>query len=318
MKNDLHRRASRAFTLAEMLVSSVLLVVVGGLSLTLLINGFVQFARNVALNQSAEQSRSTLTTVLRRMESAADNPQLVTLSGSPLALNQVATTYAPGVRFHRMIGGAYKITDPISTTSGSGATSLSYTSATTTTLTLSYNSSWPAPSVGDRVLFINPSNIKETVSGGTSPGTKPGRKIVAVGSAAGTNPRTVTVTLENSPGKPVLCNNPCYILREAALVAVDVSGRRELRYYDSTASLGTYTTLCRELDPNPSEHDTAGLVIQPFGLTTVSGRVQVLVDLPIRINDYQNTLTRFRKTDEFNGFLRTGSQVVLKTNLAIQ
>ncbi len=318
MKTAFHRGSSGAFTLVEMLVSAVLLVVVAGLSLALLINGFVQFARNVALNQSAEQSRSTLTTILRRMETTVDNPQLVTLGGSPLALTQVATAYAPGVRFHRMIGGAYKITDPISTTVGSGATALSYTSAATTTLTLSYNSAWPAPAVGDRVLFISPSNIKETVSGGTSPGTKPGRKIVAVGSPTGTNPKSVTVSLETAPGKAVLCNNPCFIAREAALIAVDVSGRRQLRYYDSTAFLNTYITLCRELDPNPCERDASSNVIQPFGLTTVNGRIQVLVDLPIRINDYQATLTRFRKTDEFNGYLRTGSQVVLKTNLALQ
>jgi hypothetical protein len=54
-----------------------------------LINGFVQFARNVV-----ESKRRAIAldpdTALRRMESTADNPQLVTLTGSPL-LNQVVT-----------------------------------------------------------------------------------------------------------------------------------------------------------------------------------------------------------------------------------
>jgi hypothetical protein len=107
-------------------------------------------------------------------------------------------------------------------------------------------------------------------------------------------------------------------VREAAIVAVDVGARRELRYYDSTAALNSYAVLSKELDPNPRERDAAGKIIQPFGLTTVDGRIQVLFDLPIRMHDYQATLTRFRPTDEFNGFLRTGSRVILKTNLALE
>ncbi len=60
--------ASRGFTLAETMISAVLVAVVGGVAVNLLIGGFVQFARNVALNQSAQQSRSTLNTIVRRLE----------------------------------------------------------------------------------------------------------------------------------------------------------------------------------------------------------------------------------------------------------
>jgi hypothetical protein len=306
--------ASRGFTLAETMISAVLVAVVGGVAVNLLIGGFVQFARNVALNQSAQQSRSTLNTIVRRLEAAIDSPQLVTLSSG--ALVQSSGAYAPGVRFHRIIGGAYKIIDPVSVTLGTGSTALSYTSANTTTLTLTFNGAWPTPSVGDRVLFLNPSDIRETVSTGTSPGEKPGRKISAVGSVSGTNPKSVTVTLQSAPGKQILCGNPCHIIREAALVAVDVNGRRQLRYYDSTADLNSFVVVARDLDPLPRERDASGTIIQPFGLATVNGRVQVLCDVPVRINDYQATLSRLRQTDEFNGFLRTGSSVVLKSNLA--
>ena len=304
----------RGFTLAETMISAVLVVVVGGVALNLLIGGFIQFARNVALNQSAQQSRSTLNTIVRRLEAAIDTPQLVTLTNGALVAS--TGTYAPGVRFHRIIGGAYKITDPVSVTQGTGSTALSYTSATTTTLTLTFNGAWPAPSPGDRVLFLNPSDIRETVSSGSSPGEKPGRKISAVGSVSGTNPKTVTVTLQSAPGKQILCGNPCYILREAALVAVDVDGRRQLRYYDFTGNLNSFVVVAWDLDPLPRERDASGTIIQPFGLTTVNGHAQVLCDVPVRINEYQATLSRLRQTDEFNGFLRTGSSVVLKSNFA--
>jgi type II secretory pathway pseudopilin PulG len=306
--------ARRGFTLAETMISAVLVVVVGGVALNLLIGGFTQFARNVALNQSAQQSRATLNTIVRRLESAIDTPQLVTLSSGALVAS--SGTYAPGVRFHRIIGGAYKITDPVSVTQGSGSTALSYTSASTTTLTLTFNGAWPAPRAGDRVMFLNPSDIRETVATGTSPGEKPGRRISAVGSVTGTNPKTVTVTLGSAPGKQILCGNPCYILREAALVAVDVSGRRQLRYYDYTGDLNSFVVVARDLDPLPRERDASGTIIQPFGLTSVNGHMQVLCDVPVRINEYQATLTRLRQTDEFNGFLRTGSSVVLKSNFA--
>jgi hypothetical protein len=313
---NLRSAQSRGFTLAETMISALLVVVVGGVALNLLIGGFIEFARNVALNESAQQSRATLNTVMRRLESVIDTPQLVTLSSG--ALVQSTATYAPGVRFHRMLGGAYKITDPVSITQGSGSTALSYTSASTTTLTLTFNGAWPVPTPGDRVVFLNPSDIRETVATGSSPGDKPGRKISAVGTASGTNPKTVIVTLQSAPGKPILCGNPCHIVREAALLAADVNGRRQLRYFDSTANLNSYVILAWDLDPLPRARDASGTIIQPFGLTTVNGRIQVLCDLPVRINEYQATLSRMRQTDEFNGFLRTGSQIVLKSNLALK
>ena len=298
----------------ECLVGLTLLAIMGAVAIEILIGGFVQFARNIALNQSAEQARSTVDQVLRRTETTADDPQLISLTGSPAALVQAATSYAQGIRFHRMIGGAYQITGPIDYSRGG----IAYTSAETKTLSVSYSSASPTPKVGDRLLFLNPSDIKETVTGGTSPGLKPGRKIVAVGVATGSNPVNVTVTLESAPGKPLVCSNPCHVVREAAFVAVDQSDRRELRYYDNTANLINYVVLSRELDRDPQHKDASGKVIQPFALVTVDGRVQVLFDLPIRVKDFRATLSRVGTDDEFHSFLRTGTQIVLRTNLSLR
>jgi hypothetical protein len=89
----------------------------------------------------------------------------------------------------------------------------------------------------------------------------------------GTNPKTVTVTLRVLRASRSLATpaRQC----EVALVAVDVNARRQLRY-DSAASLGTYPRSAVNSIP-PGWHDAAGLVIQPFRLTTVKP-VQVLVD----------------------------------------
>ncbi len=313
-------RSHRGFTLVELSIAVTVMVLLGGIGFQILNGGMIQFARNISLNESSRQTRTTLSQVKRYFEQAVDNPQLVTMSGSPATLTVSTATYATGIRFHRFVSGAYKVTGPVGTTVGTAPNTLSYVNSTSLTVTLAFATATPAPIVGDRLLFLYP-YITESTSG-TSAGTKPGRVVSAVGvvtTSGGT--KTVTVLLASTLGSNVLCGNPAYAVREAALITVDGGGRRELRYFDSTANLLAYAYLTRDLDATPTARDSGGTTMQPFKLVTDNTGQRVLsvqLDLPMRIMDYNATLTRLKATDEFNSYLRANVLIPVKNNNALK
>lgn len=308
MKTSSHSK--RAFTLVETLIGAMLAVALGMVGWQVLRAGLFAFARNHSLNQSAGQTRASLAHVVRKLESSVDDAQLISFDGSKFTAS--TSTYGMGVRFHRYVNGGYKIrqaTGADDVTSGAGSTALHYVASTVTSITLDYAAGTPAPRAGDRLFILFPSDISETVSGGTSPGNKPGRKITAV--TTGTNSATVTIA---APGKNILANNPCYIVREAAYICLDNGIRRELRYYDDTSDLTTFSRVTWDLDKDPKEKDNGGATIQPFEVRTVNGKKRVVVDLPMRVMDFNAALARVKSTDEFNSYMRTHSQVVLKNS----
>ncbi|HSH94025.1 MAG TPA: hypothetical protein VK968_07755 [Roseimicrobium sp.] len=302
---------SRGFTLVETLIATMLVMVLGLVGWQVLRGGLFAFARNHSLNQSAGQSRAAIAHVVRKLEASVDDAQLVSFSGTQFSAD--TATYGKGIRFHRYIAGGYKIrraTGASDIVSGAGSTALHYIVSTETSVTLDYAAGTPAPRAGDRLFLLFPSDIQETVSGGTSPGKKPGRKISAV--SVGTN--SATLTLSSAPGKNILADNPCYIVREGAYICVDSGNRRELRYYDDTGDLAKFTRVTWDLDMSPSEKDSGGTTILPFEVRTVSGKKRVVLDLPMRVMDFNAALTRVKPTDEFNSYLRTYSQVILKNS----
>ncbi len=304
-----HRPAG--FTLVETLVASMLAVTLGLIGFQILRGGLLAFARNFSLNQSAGQTRSAIDHIVRKLESTVDDPQLVAFSGTQFTAD--ASTYGKGVRFHRYISGAYKIrqaTGADDVVSGAGSTALHYVKSTVTTLTLDWAPGTPAPLVGDRLFFLFPSDIQETVASGSSPGNKPGRKITAV-TVSG---NSAAVTLSSAPGKNILADNPCYAIREGAYICIDNATRRELRYYDNAADVTQSVKVTWDLDLNPQEKSSTGVTIQPFEVRDMAGKKRIVLDLPVRVMDFNGALTRVKPTDEFNSYLRTYSQVILKNN----
>lgn len=309
MKTFRHRRAG--FTLIEAMVACMLALTLGMIGFQVLRAGLLGFARNFSLNQTAGQTRSAIDHVVRKLESTVDDPQLVAFSGTQFTAD--ASAYGKGVRFHRYISGAYKIREATGTDdviSGAGSTALHYVKSTATTLTLDWAPGTLAPLVGDRLFFLFPSDIQETVTTGGSPGNKPGRKITAV-TVSGDS---AVVTLSSAPGKNILANNPCYSVREGAYICMDNSTRRELRYYDNAADVTKSVKVTWDLDRNPQEKNASGVTIQPFEVVEVAKKKRVVLDLPVRVMDFNGALTRVKPTDEFNSYLRTHSQVILKNN----
>lgn len=307
----------------EILVAAALLSVVGLMAMTLMSGTTIQFARNISINQSGEQSRRIMARVMRELETAVDTPELINLQSSPLSLVQyTAGSYARGIRFHQLVGAGYQIIGPEGASVPFGPILLKYTSSTATTAQLRFFRNSDIPKVNDRLLVLsgNAAALGETVSSGTSPGQKPGRRITAVSSA--TLPTSdsvsvdVTVNLSSAFGRQILLNNRCIVVREVAILAVDTGGRRELRYYPATSNLSDYQVLSTSLDPNPQERDTGGNIIQPFRVqpptSSPSAPPMVSLSLPILVSDYRATLLRIKPQDEFNTYMQTTSRVTLR------
>jgi hypothetical protein len=303
---------NHALTLVETLVAVAVAGVLGGIGFRVANAGMMGFVKNFSLNQSAEKSRTALNTVVRKLEMAIDEPELVNFSGTQLTAAN--TTYANSVRFHRLRPAYYKITGPVSTTTGG----LSYTSATTTSLTVQFfangtaNNAVAAPAVGDRIFFLYPNNMTpETVATGTSPGVKQARGISAV-SIAG---NVATLTLTSAVNKAVVCNNPCYIATESAFITRVAGSRRELHFLNSTASLSlnANTLITRDLDANPTGTDGGGATVLAFKIVTISNAdKRVQVDLPMRVMDYQAALGRRKTIDEYTSFMRLTATIPLR------
>lgn len=306
---SIHRAAA---TLIEMMVAVALAAVLGGIGYRVANAGMLGFVKNFSLNQSAEKSRTSLNTVIRKLEMAIDEPELVNFSGTQLTA--ASTTYANSIRFHRLRPAYYKITGPVSTTTGG----ISYTSATTSTITVQFYSTSAAnaaaapPAAGDRLFFLYPNDMPpETITTGTSPGAKQARGISAVTIAG----NVATLTLTSAISEAVLCNNPCYIATESAFITRVVGTRRELHFLNSTASLAlnSNTLVTRDLDASPTGTDSSGATVLAFRIVTISNAdKRVQVDLPMRVMDYQATLARRKPTDEFTSFMRSTVTVPLR------
>lgn len=310
-----HRRkeASRSgLTLVETLIAVAIAAAIGGIGFRVANAGLFGFVKNFSLNQSGEKARTALNTVVRKLEMAIDEPELVNFTGTQLTAAN--TTYANAIRFHRLRPAYYRITGPVNTSTGG----LNYTSATATTITVQFsasgtaNSAQAAPAVGDRIFFLYPNDMSpETISTGTSPGTKQARGISAV-SISG---NIATLTLTSAISKAVVCDNPCYIATESAFITRVAGNRRELHFLSSTASLALSqsTLITRDLDANPTATDGGGATILAFKIVTISNAdKRVQVDLPLRIMDYQATLARRKAADEFNSFLRLSATIPLR------
>jgi hypothetical protein len=317
-RNQITRLAQRGATLIELMVAALILLAVLIASDLVLRGGLILWAKSFSLNQSGLEVRHSLDEALRKLELAAETPVVSNLNSG--VFTAVSGTYGMGIRFHRLVGGNYRLIGPVGTTTSSG---LKYTATNATTLTVEYHSSeepitsnytvgQSGPARGDRILIINPTGIAQTGTSGSSPGTKPGLLISAVGGVTGSTTRSQTLTLSSAVGERIVLDNRCYFVREAALLAVDVGGRRELRYYDRASDLTKYSIIARNLDANPVETDSNGVTKLPFSLVTSSGLTRVQVHLPVRVNDYVRTLARFRSKDEVNSFARLEVQIPVR------
>ena len=94
------RRA--AFTLIELLITTSVASVLGGIIYVVASEGVVSFARNASINRAYTDARITIDRLATAIDSAGQTPTLVDATGTAL----VGATQAQGIRFYRYGTGA--------------------------------------------------------------------------------------------------------------------------------------------------------------------------------------------------------------------
>ncbi len=291
MKHSADHSLRAAYTLVELMIGVLLLVVVGGIAYAILSNSTTLLAKNISINSSSTIVRSALDRVYTEISQANGMPKLIQANGTPAS----AVGPAAGIVFDRYLGGPYIVTNPGTTGLPASATSLQ--------LTLSTNAlaSPPIPRPND-VIRIGSSALRPLVNS-SSP---------AALSAAPPALQPVTVTLKAALGESVPwtpdVKESAFLIHRKAIVVVPVNGRNELRLYpdvettSNTCDLSTtYTVLNREIGSQAGENT-------PFSIVTSDG--VPLLNVSLRIEDQQyNKVLANKQAHEVNTFIKIDGRV---------
>ena len=106
-------RRHAGFTLAELLVSTAVAVIIGGIAYSLLGAAMSLYIRNLSLNKSDNSLRVSMQRLKRHVTLATSTPQLVnydpTRTPAMLIAAPVGTTTAQGIRIMVNLGPAYSL-----------------------------------------------------------------------------------------------------------------------------------------------------------------------------------------------------------------
>jgi type II secretory pathway pseudopilin PulG len=287
MKNAA-RKSIAAFTLIELMIGIVVLMVLGGIAYSILINATTLMAKNISLNASSTTLRAALDRVYSEVNQANGLPTLVNADSSAAAN---ASGPAAGIIFDRYVGGPYIVTNP-----GSGLVS------TTTSFSMKCSTdplASPGPAQPNDVVSMDDGNARPLVQSCTT-------------STAGSL-QTLTVQLQNPIGKDILWDatvqKTAYRIHREAIIVAPTNGRAELRFYRDAETLttsncnnaSTYTVLTRDIG-------TAAGESTPFSYVT-QGATRFL-NVAMRVEDRQfNAYLASRQAHEFNTFLRVDTML---------
>jgi hypothetical protein len=102
---SLQRPVSAAFTMVELLITTTLSVMVGGIIFSILNGGMVLFAKNTAVNMSHQQARVAVLTMEQSLHSAVSIPMLVDVNKTPITGNGPAA----GITFQSYADGPFQV-----------------------------------------------------------------------------------------------------------------------------------------------------------------------------------------------------------------
>jgi type II secretory pathway pseudopilin PulG len=282
MRRHFTRHPASGYTLAEICIALLLLVLVGGLAYSMLMNSTTLLAKNVALNQSNTILRSALDRIYSEINQSNGLPKLINADGSDAASSSGP---AAGIIFDRYLGGPYVVTNP----SGTGL------SATDQSLQLKCSTnalaSPPVPATNDVICMDNGvtrplvNNCSVSFSGGL---------------------QTLSVTLKAPLGKSIpwtsSVQETAYLVHRKAFVIAPIGGRAELRMYldaETVTNYGdpaSYLVLTREIGTQPGEGT-------PFTIVTQNGTNFLSIAMRVEHQQFNKYLAS-RQAQEFNTFLR--------------
>lgn len=285
MKRQAIQHPGAGYTLAEICIALVVLMLVGTLAYSMLINSTTLFAKNVSLNSSNVILRGALDRMYSEVNQANGFPKLINADGSDAASSSGP---AAGIIFDRYLGGPYIVTNP----SGSGLPA----AAQSFEMTRSTNAlaSPPIPTTNDVICMDN----------GTT------RPRVSTCTFSGSGIQTLSVTLQAPLGTAIpwtsSVNETAYLVHRKAFVVVPVNGRGELRMYNDAETVTNYNdpagyvVLTREIGTQTQGGEEEH---KPFRIVTQNGTN--FLSIAMRVEDRQfNQHLATRQAKEFNTFLR--------------
>jgi type II secretory pathway pseudopilin PulG len=282
MKKRTHESIA-AYSLVEILIGLVLLIVIGGIAYSILVSATALMAKNVSLNASGTTLRTALDRVYSGVNQANGLPKLLNADGSPVGSGAGP---AAGIIFDRYLGGPYIVANP---GNGLPGTTISFTMTSSTDPLASP----PVPQRNDVV----------SMDAGV---TRPLVQSCSASTSAGL--QTLTVQLQSAIGKDIpwtaSTQKTAYLIHREGFIVVPNGGRAELRFYRNAETLGTanyndattYVVLTRDVGTGTGE-------TTPFSIVT-QGSTSFL-NIAMRIEDRQyNSYLAARQAKEFNTFLR--------------
>jgi type II secretory pathway pseudopilin PulG len=281
------RASAAGFSLVELMIGLVVLVLVGGLAYSILASAATLMAKNISLNSSSTTLRVALDRVYSEINQANGFPRLLNSDGT----TGNAAGPAAGVIFDRYQGGPYIVTNP-GTGLPSTTTSFSMTSSTDPL------ASPPVPQQYD-VVSMDGGNTRPVVQSCTA--------TISGGL------QTHTVQLQGAIGRDIPWSSSlqktAYVIHREAFLVVPNGDRAELRFYPNAESLGpanynnttSYVILTRDIGTGTGE-------ATPFSIVT-QGSTNFL-NVAMRIEDHQyNSYLAARQANEFNTFLRVDTSL---------
>jgi len=149
------------FALIELLISTTIIAITGGIIYNILYTGMTLFAKNTAINMAHQEARVAVLQMEQDLHGAVSIPQLTDATGTPIAGNGPAA----GISFQLFAAGPFQIT-PSATATPSGG--LGYLPSPNTSITVRVNGYTPSP---NQRLIIPTHQIEAdiaSVGGGTT------------------------------------------------------------------------------------------------------------------------------------------------------
>lgn len=313
MKRSAAISKQAGYTLVEISVAVLVLVLIGGLAYSMMMGSTTLLAKNVSLNSSNTTVRQTLDRVYNEITQANGLPTLINADGTT-ASSQTAP--AAGIMFDHYVGGPFMVGNP--------NTGLDWN---TTSVKLFYSTNaFALPIQGGASVSQNDVVLMDGVTRALVQSvSSPSGYSAPLPASTPTTGKMITVTLQDklgnfqnprtTTGKAIswssTVNEVALIVHRRALIVVPVNGRGELRYYPDAevvtdfSNAANYQVLSKDIGTKTVGGATENL---PFSIVTQNGLG--FLNVAMRVEDQQfNKYLATRQVADSNNFLRVDTML---------
>lgn len=280
--------------MVELLVSGVVASAVGVAVFAFLNAGMYLTAKNLSLNLTSNQMRTSLDRVENVLQQGDTNPVLIDTNGAT-----VTGAAAAGVKLDRFVGGPWVVT----TTGGTVAANSTSLTLTRSTHALALP---PVPVAGDIIRIDGTaSTLRPRINGIPTANTTDNTLLR----------NTLTLPIAGTLGTAVTTTTgvlTAKVVRPVAFIVMPNGSKRELRFYPLLEASTNLNTLANYIVIS-DQLATQSADATPFTIEAIAGENFVKFSLRVRASDQDNRL-RNKQADEYNTFSRVESFIRPKVN----